>query len=120
MTTAHDKHGHAVSTGDIVEVVHFGEHHTFAVEEIHEDHGHHYLTGSVTIRVPSTATERRKGQNPPDAPREDTKVQHHTPQTPEQSQAKIATTERRDAREESHRTTHITAPQAKPIQKGKS
>jgi hypothetical protein len=74
MTKAHDKHQHEVKKGDLVEVVHFGEHHTFAVEEIHEEHSHFYLTGSVTIRVPASACTKRKDQNPTEAPREGSKA----------------------------------------------
>ena len=76
MTTAHDKHNNSIARGDLVEVVHFGEHHTFTVEEVHTEHGHHYLTGSVTIRVPSSATSKRKDENPTSAPREGSPVTH--------------------------------------------
>jgi hypothetical protein len=105
MSTAHDKHGNEITKGDLVEVVHFGEHHTFAVEEIHEQHGHAFLTGSVTIRVPSTATSRRKDENPKSAPKEGSKVEHEAPAPPPAAP---------------HRTTHIRPGQAKPVQKGKS
>lgn len=81
MNAAHDKHNHPIRVGDLVEVVYGGDHHTLVVEEISTAHEHHYVHGSVTIKVPSTATSRRESENPTDAPREGTKVhvQEHKP-----------------------------------------
>jgi hypothetical protein len=74
MPKAHDKHQHEVDKGDLVEVVHFGEHHTFAVEEIHEEHSHFYLTGSITIVVPALACTWKTAENSKDTPKEATKA----------------------------------------------
>jgi hypothetical protein len=116
MSTAHDKHGNPIEKGDLVEVVHFGEHHTFAVEEVHESHGHFFLTGSITIRVPATATSKRKDENPKTAPREGSHVQHSRGdlQTPSPAAGTGV------SHSPSHRTTHIRPGQAKPVDKRKT
>lgn len=71
--TARDKHDHPIQPGDTVDAVHAGEHHTFTVAHVSEEHGHHYLHGAITIKVPAAATIRRYGPRPtvesePEAP----------------------------------------------------
>jgi hypothetical protein len=82
MATAHDKHQHELAKGDRVEVVHFGEHHNFTIEEIHEDNGHFYLTGSILIRVPALACTTRKDEKPKDAPRQPARPVARKPELP--------------------------------------
>jgi hypothetical protein len=75
-----DRQNRPVALGDLVDTVYGGDHHTLVVEGISEEHGHVYLAGSISIRVPATATSRRQDRNPEKAPRQAT-----APQPREQS-----------------------------------
>jgi hypothetical protein len=84
----HDKHGHPVKKGQLVEFVWAGEHHKGEVEEISTDeHGHHYAHVAITTLVPCTAVSVRKDENPKAAEKEGSKVEHrpatHAPHTHE-------------------------------------
>lgn len=73
----HDKHGHPVKKGQLVEFVWAGEHHKGLVEEVStDDHGHHYAHVSITTEIPCTATSVREDENPKAAEKDDSKVEH--------------------------------------------
>jgi hypothetical protein len=79
----HDKHGHPVKKGQLVEFVWAGEHHKGEVEEIStDDHGHHYAHAVITAVIPCTATSVREDENPKAAEKDGSKVEHHRPATP--------------------------------------
>ncbi|MGH2443960.1 MAG: hypothetical protein ACRDFX_12465, partial [Chloroflexota bacterium] len=66
VTQAYDKHEHPLKPGDTVDAVYGGEHHTFVIESIQEEHGHYFVTGSTTIRVPAPATSKHRQASPPE------------------------------------------------------
>lgn len=75
----HDKHGHPVKKGQLVEFIYAGEHHKGLVENVTtDDHGHHYAHVTITTQIPCTATSVRQDVNPKAAEKEGSKVEHHT------------------------------------------
>lgn len=76
----HDRHGHTVTRGDVVELVFGGDHLRGIVEEIRTDeHGVHRAHISTTVVVPASATSVRLDENPKHREREGSRVEHHKP-----------------------------------------